>query len=57
MTPDRRRGLSLRKRHFFLTEKYVEDIKQGQRITPDLVESIVRPNDNVKEELRRILLE
>ena len=35
-------------------EKYVEDIKQDEKNVPDLVESIMRPTDPVKEELRRI---
>ena len=41
-------------RHFFI-EKYGRDVKQGQKITPDLVESIIRPTHHVKEELWRIL--
>ena len=30
--------LTLRKTHFFVTEKYVEDVKQDQKNVPDLVE-------------------
>ena len=47
--------LTLRKRHFFVIEKYVEDVKQNQKDVPDLVELIMRPTDPVKQELRRIL--
>ena len=36
-------------------EKYIEDVKQGQKVAPDLVESIIRPADPVKEALRLIL--
>ena len=43
--------LTLRKRHFFVIEKYVEDVKQDQKPVPDLLESIMRPTDPVKEEL------
>ena len=50
-----KRKLTLRKRRFFAIEKYVEDVKQGQKVDPDLVESIMRPTDLVKDELRRIL--
>ena len=45
--------LTLRKRHFFVIEKYVEDVKQDEKDVPDLPESIMRPADPVKEELRR----
>ena len=47
--------LTLRKRHFFVMEKYVEDVKQKEKDVPDLPEPIMRPTDLVKEELRRIL--
>ena len=43
--------LTLRRRHFF---KYVEDVKKEEKHVPDLLESIMRPTDPVKEELRRI---
>ena len=43
--------MTLRNGHFFV--KSVKDVKQGQTIDPDLVESIMRPSDPVKEELRR----
>ena len=36
-------------------EKYVEDVKQKQKDVPDLVESIMRPTDPAKGEIRRIL--
>ena len=44
-----------KKKHIFVIEKYVEDVKQDQKTVPDLVESITRATDPVKEELRRIL--
>ena len=47
--------LYLRKRHFFVIEKYIEDVKQKEKDVLDLLESIMRPTDPVKEELRRIL--
>ena len=31
----------------------IRDVKQGQKITRDLLESIMKPTDPVKEELRR----
>ena len=36
-------------------KKYAEDVKQDRKIDPDLVESIMRPTDPVKEELRQKL--
>ena len=53
MGRDTKRNLTLRKRHFFVIEKHVEDVKQGQKVTPNLVESIMEPSDPVKGELRR----
>ena len=47
--------LTLRKRHFFVIEKYIEDVKQEEKDVPDLLESIMRPTDPAKEELWRIL--
>ena len=46
-----KKKLSLRKRHLFVTsiEKYVEDVKQGQKIDPDLVESIMKPSGLVRK--------
>ena len=41
-----------RERHFFVKEKYVEDVKQEEKHVPDLLEAIMRPTDPVKEELR-----
>ena len=35
--------LTLRKRHFLVIEKCVEDIKQDQETVPDLVEKLIRP--------------
>ena len=48
--------LTLRKRHVFLIEKYIEDARQDEKYVPDLLESITRPTDPVKEELRRNLM-
>ena len=50
-----KRKLSLGKGYFFVIEKYIEDVKQEEKGVPDLVESIMRPTDPAKEELRRIL--
>ena len=36
-------------------EKYVRDVKQDRTVTPDLLESIMKPTDPIKEELRNIL--
>ena len=44
--------LTLRKRHFFVMEKYVEDVKQKEKDVLDLVESIMKGSGLVKEELR-----
>ena len=51
-----KKKLYLRKRHFFVIEKYVEDVKQKEKDVPDLVESIMKGSGLVKEELRRILM-
>ena len=40
---------------FFAIEKSVEDVKQEEKHVLDLLESIMRPTDLVKEELRMIL--
>ena len=45
--------LTLKKRHFFVREKYIEDAKQEEKDVPDLLESIMRPTCLVKEELRQ----
>ena len=42
---------TLRKRYFFVIEKYIEDARQDEKHVPDLLESIMRPTDPVKEEL------
>ena len=52
MGGDTKRKVSLRKRHFFVIEKYVEDVKQEEKDVPDLLEPIMRPTCLVKEELR-----
>ena len=46
---------NLRKRHVFLIEKHIEDAKQDEKHVPDLLESIMRPTDPVKEELQQKL--
>ena len=54
----RRRGAGtqdLKKKTFFLIEKYIEDARQDEKHVPDLLESIMRPTDPVKEELRQKL--
>ena len=39
----------------FLIEKYFEDARQDEKHFPDLLESIMRPTDPVKDELRQKL--
>ena len=39
----------------FLMEKYIEEVRQDEKHVPDLLESIMRPTDPVKEELRQKL--
>ena len=46
---------TISKRHVFLIEKYNEDVRQDEKHVPDLLESIMRPTDPVKEELRQKL--
>ena len=41
--------LTLRKRHFFLIEKYIEDARQDEKHVPDVLEAIMSPTDPVKE--------
>ena len=53
--PDTKRNLYQGKTHFFVIEKYVEDVKQEEKDVPDLLEAIMRPTDPVKEELRQNL--
>ena len=52
---DTKRKLYLRKRHFFVMEKYIEDARQEEKDVPDLLEAIMRPTCLVKEELRHFL--
>ena len=42
-----------KKKHVFVIDKCVEDVKQDQKIDPDLLEAIMEPTDPVKEELWR----
>ena len=44
MGSDTKRRLALRKIHFFVTEKDVEDVKQDEKEVPDLLASIIRPS-------------
>ena len=37
-------------------EKYIEDARQDEKHVPDLLESIMRPTDPVKEELRQKMI-
>ena len=53
--PGTQKQVDPKKRHVFVIEKYIEDVKQSQKVAPDLVESIMRPSDHVKEESRRNL--
>ena len=52
MSRDTRGKLALRKRHVFVIEKYIEDVKQEEKHVPDLLEAVMRSTDPVKEELR-----
>ena len=56
MGRDTKRKLTLRKRHFFVIEKYIEDARQEEKDVLDLLEPIMRPTDPVKEELRPNLM-
>ena len=56
MGRDIKRKLYLRKRHFFVMEKYIEDARQEEKDVPDLLEAIMRLTDPVKEELRQNLM-
>ena len=55
MGRDTKRKLYPRKIHFFVREKYIEDVRQEEKDVPDLLEAIMRPTDPVKEELRQNL--
>ena len=57
MTPDTKRNLYQRNIHFFVIEKYVEDVKQDEKHVPDLLEPIMRPPGLVKEKLRPIFVQ
>ena len=48
---DTKRKLYLRKRHFSVMEKYIEDARQEEKDVLDLLEAIMRPTCLVKEEL------
>ena len=51
-----KRKLYLRKRHFFLIEKYIEDARQDEKHVPDLLEAIIQLPDPVKEEFSGLQL-
>ena len=55
MSRDTKNKLTLRKRHFFVIEKYIEDVKHEEKHVPDLLEPIMKGSGPVKEELRPIL--
>ena len=38
-----------KKKHFFVIEKYIEDVKQDEKHVPDLLEAIMRPTCLVKK--------
>ena len=46
---------TISKRHFFLMEKYIEDLRQDEKHVPDLLESIIQLPGPVKDELRQKL--
>ena len=55
--PGHKKEVVLRKMTLFVIEKYIEDAKQDEKSSPDLLKSIMRPTRLAKEELRRILFE
>ena len=55
MARETKRKLHLRKKHIFVADKYVEDVKQDEKSIPDLVESIMKAPGLVKDGLRLIL--
>ena len=44
------------RRILFVIERSVKDVKHTQKIVPDLSESIMKPTDPVKKELRRSVM-
>ena len=55
MGRDTKRKLYLRTIYVFLIQKYIEVAKQDEKHVLDLLESIMRPTDPVKDELRQKL--
>ena len=49
----RKKEVGPKKKNFFVIEAHIEDVKQGQKVDPALVESIIRPTSLVKEKLQR----
>ena len=49
MSGHTKRKLTLRKKHVFVIEKYVEDVKQDEKHVPDLLESIMKVPGLVKK--------
>ena len=50
---DTQKEVDPNKTYFFGVERHIEDVKQGPKIVPDLLESIMKPTNPVKEQLRR----
>ena len=53
--PTQKTMLTPSKRHCFVIEKYIDDVRKHEKDVPDLLESIMRPADLVKEGSRRNL--
>ena len=49
-----KRKLTPTEKDAFVIEKYISDIRQGQKIAADLLESIMKTTRLVKEGFRRI---
>ena len=45
----RKKKKTIPKGHFFLMEKYFEDVRQDEKHVPDLLGAIIPPTDPVKE--------
>ena len=50
--PHTRKHKTISKRHFFVMDKYFEDVRQDEKHVSDLLEAIIQPPGLVKEELR-----
>ena len=49
-----KKKLTLRKRHLFVIEKHIENVKQERKDVPDLLEAIMRPTRLVKKSYGQI---